>query len=243
MEPSAYIAAVESGSAALAAAGRTDLDAAIPSCPGWQVRDVIAHVAWTQGWSAAQVTARSAQRADGPVVPEGLDGEALGAWAEERTAELVNTLTKADPDGTAWTFGLPRTARFWFRRQAHEVAVHRWDAQSALGTPDPLPGELAADGIDEYLDIMLPRMIKRSGELWGGETVHLHRTDGQGEWLVTLGPGETCRVERTHGKGALAIRASASDLLLWTLNRRGIDSLETFGDTDIAGRWATALTF
>ena len=38
---------------------------------------------------------------------------------------------------------------------AHETTVHRWDAQSAAGTPDPVPTWLACDGVSEMIDIFL----------------------------------------------------------------------------------------
>jgi uncharacterized protein (TIGR03083 family) len=53
-----------------------------------------------------------------------------------------------------WAFGEMRPASFWARRMAHETAVHRADAEIAVGrTPDLAP-ELAADAIDERLGML-----------------------------------------------------------------------------------------
>jgi hypothetical protein len=42
------------------------------------------------------------------------------------------------------------------RHQAHEVALHRWDAEETGGAePSPFPAEQAADGIDELLHVTL----------------------------------------------------------------------------------------
>jgi uncharacterized protein (TIGR03083 family) len=243
MEPHDYIEAITNISAALASAASVDSSAAVPSCPGWQVRDVISHVAQVQRWATGPVTSTTPARSDVEPAPEGLSDPELVTWARAQTAGLIAALSDADPDDPAWTFGLPRTNRFWFRRQAMEGAIHAWDAQSAIGDADPIPGELAVDGLDEFLDLMLPRMVKGSADLWGGESVHLHRTDGEGEWLVTLGPNGTTQVERAHLKGTLAVRGSASDLFLWVSNRKPITMLESFGDADLAERWRLELQF
>ena len=81
-------------------------------------------------------------------------------------------------------FAGPTTAAFWFRRQAHETAVHRWDAQRAA-TPssvDPIDATLAADGVDEWLEVFVPRFLARTGvpDDLVGATLHLHCTDEGG---------------------------------------------------------------
>ncbi len=66
---------------------------------------------------------------------------------------------------------------------AHESSVHRWDGQRGGGEPEPFDGALAVDGIDEQLE-NLPS-IRGNEELAGaGETLHLHCTDRDGEWLL-----------------------------------------------------------
>jgi hypothetical protein len=65
--------------------------------------------------------------------------------------------------------------------------------------------------------------------------VHLHATDVEGEWLVTLG-GSTVAVEHGHAKGDAAVRGTAADLHLWLWGRVPLDRLEVFGDPAIAER-------
>jgi uncharacterized protein (TIGR03083 family) len=121
-----------------------------------------------------------------------------------------------------------------FRRVAQETAMHRWDAEAAAGDPQPIDRALAADGIDEMLEVFVPRV---NDKLVGtGETLHLHATDGDGEWLITLTPdGPTW--ERGHAKGDVAARGTTSDLLLLLWNRRTPDDLEVFGDRTVLERW------
>ena len=66
-------------------------------------------------------------------------------------------------------------------------------------------------------------------------TVHLHATDVEGEWLVTLG-GSTVAVEHGHAKGDAAVRGTAADLHLWLWGRVPLDRLVVFGDPAIAER-------
>ncbi len=241
MEPAQYVDALADRADALISASRVDLDAAVPSCPGWTVTDLLTHVGTTWGWAATIV--RTGGRADPVAGVEKPGPDELIDWAGVRITDLLEVLKAADPDANCWTFGLPRTPRFWMRRQANETAVHAWDAQGATASHQPIEADLAADGLDEYLTVMLERIVKRAPDGWDGESVHLHRTDGPGEWSARLGPDGSCDVVREHTKGDLALRGSAETLYLWCLNRAPLDDLELFGDRSIAQRWTGQLLF
>ena len=243
MEPDTYIESIIDHAAVLWAAGRAGIDRDVPSCPGWEMSDLVRHVGGIHRWAAANV--RTGQRSELAAPPPGTQGEALVAWGEEGTAELVDALRAADPDADVWTFGLPRSVRFWLRRQAHETAVHAWDAANATGRPLTLGPDLSADGVDELLTVMLPRWFSRQEDVtWAGETIHLHRTDGEGEWNVTLGPAGAVAVERAHGKGDAAVRGPAAELLLWGYNRGTVAGLEVFGEERLVSqRWPAEIHF
>jgi uncharacterized protein (TIGR03083 family) len=132
----------------------------------------------------------------------------------------------------------PATVGFWQRRQAHETAIHRWDAQLASGSPDPIDAELAIDGIDEVLTMipMRPMGEPPTGE---GETIQLRCTDRDAEWLVYLLP-ETITFEPGHAKADVAARASASDLLLLLWGRVPLDAVEVQGDAGVLTRFQDA---
>lgn len=230
VEPDDYLRHLRHQSSALVEAVRLRPDQVVPSCPAWTTGDLLGHVGNVWGWAAAIV--RSGARAEFPTDPVSPDE------ATERAGQLVAALEAADPDANCWTFGLPRSNRFWFRRQTLETAVHARDVQEPPGPP--LDPELAADGIDEFLTLWLPR---RQLEGWAGRTLHLHRTDGQGEWLIRFDAGGAAASEQAHGKGDVALRGSASALYLWILNRVPTDALEVFGDRDLAGRWSADITF
>jgi len=69
-----------------------------------------------------------------------------------------------------------------------------------------------------------------------GESIHLHCTDGDGEWLVRLG-ADAVVVTREHAKGDVALRAPASELLLFLWGRRDASAGEVFGDASVLERW------
>src|SRR6202044_1362579 len=76
----------------------------------------------------------------------------LLSWFRAGHAALVETLSGADPAVQCATFmPAPSPLAFWARRQAHETAIHRADAESADGTVPQYPPGFAADGIDELI--------------------------------------------------------------------------------------------
>ena len=136
------------------------------------------------------------------------------------------------------TWAGQQPAIFWPRRMAIETALHRWDAQAARGDAAPVSTPLALDAIDELFEVILPwrGTVDVAPE---GTTVHLHATDvdgGAGEWLVTF-VSAGIAVEHAHAKGDLAVRGTASDLLLLLWNRIGPERCEVFGDAGLLERW------
>jgi uncharacterized protein (TIGR03083 family) len=236
MEPHEHIDAIRSESAALvAAAERAGLTASVPSCPDWTVADLLGHIGTVQRWAAGIVERRATERDYPADVGRPTDPSALAEWVRVGAAHLVEVCAATPPDAALWTFPGPGEARFWFRRQAQEVALHRIDAELANGTFTPLAADLAADGIDEFFDVVVAfRLHERmTGD---GESVHLHRTDGEGEWLARLTP-DGPEVERAHAKGDAAARGTASDLLLAVRGRIDLSALEVFGDAAVLERF------
>ena len=241
MESAGYLKVLSDRSTALLEAAQTNIEALVPSCPGWTVADLITHVGGTWGWAAAIV--RTGTRNDFPSPPEGHDGAELIDWVTEQALQVVAALKDADPGSDCWTFGLPRSRLFWFRRQALETAVHAWDVQRSNGQPEPIDADLATDGIDEFLSVMLPRQLQARPDYWTGQSLHLHATDGEGEWMIRLGPGAVLSDERTHGKADVALRGTASSLYLWCLNRLPSSDFELFGNRDVADQWTAEISF
>jgi uncharacterized protein (TIGR03083 family) len=242
VEAPEYIEIVRESSVGLLVSARTDLTAPIPSCPGWTMAELVAHVGGTWGWAATTISSGGG-RSEYPAIPQSVTGATLIEVVEERVSQLLQVLESADPEANCWTFGLPRSALFWFRRQALETTVHAWDAQGAVAHPTPIDADVACDGIDEFFSVMLPRQVKENPDIWTGQSIHLHRTDGEGEWLVQLGPNGETSAEHAHGKGDVALRGSASSLYLWCLNRIPLEDLEVFGDSAVARQWRSDIAF
>jgi hypothetical protein len=124
---------------------------------------------------------------------------------------------------------------------ALETAVHRWDVEGAVREPAAVPPDLAVDGVDEILEIQIPRSIDLATLDAEGATFHLHATDAEGEWLVHLA-ADGITFEHGHAKGDVALRGTASDLYLWCWNRVPVDDrFEVFGDAGLLDVWRTAV--
>ncbi len=131
-------------------------------------------------------------------------------------------------------------AAFWPRRQAHETAVHRWDAERAIGLDPVIDTELASDGIDEYFEAIVPRLIVREAISVPASSFHVHCTDVDGEWLVWSEAGEY-RMIRAHQKGDAALRGPAAAILLrlWGRGPDGDVELSPVGDEDALAAWTS----
>ena len=166
MEIADHIACLRSEGELLAeAAERSPLTAPVPSCPGWQIRDVLAHLGFVHRWATRYVaegrTEATSEPGEEEIIRLAPADESLVGWFRAGHARLVSVLAAADPAGRCWTFlPAPSPLAFWARRQAHETAIHRVDAQLAAAAAaatvpgadlDPFPAGLAADGVDELL--------------------------------------------------------------------------------------------
>jgi uncharacterized protein (TIGR03083 family) len=228
-----WISAVEREGHALSVAARKDPTAEVPSCPGWDIDELLRHVGIAH--HRAALILREG-RTEPPPLEETTPphGSSL-SWYEAGLAAVLDAMRSVDPATPVWTFSRSdRTATFWHRRMAHETVVHRVDAEQATGAVGPLDAALVLDGIAESLEVFAPLMARRAEDA-ATATVHLHATDVEGEWLVTLG-GSTVAVEQGHGKGDAAVRGTAADLHLWLWGRVPLDRLEVFGDPAIAER-------
>jgi len=146
------------GEAFFAAAER-DPAADVQGCPGWNVDKLVGHLGRIHTWAAQVVRSRTTEPISSRLFPEGPDDPTLRLrWARERHAELLDALSGLGEDEPLWIWSPEGTGpgRFWLRRQAQEMALHRWDAQRATGEPEPLDGELAADGVEELFAVFLP---------------------------------------------------------------------------------------
>jgi uncharacterized protein (TIGR03083 family) len=210
-----------------------------PSCPEWTVEDLARHLGVLYRWVAGHVSRGVTSRPEPPDHDDAPTGTAVLSWWDERYAELLKTLDWLDPALPAWNWA-PQTkkAEFWHRRMAHETAVHRWDAQIAVGLSEPIEAKLAADGITEVLDTWLPAG-RRRGPLDRHGVVALRATDVAAGWAVRLrGHGialldtDTLLDHDSHHERTVAA-GTASDLLLALYGRVPFDVLDVAGDESL----------
>lgn len=240
MDHDDYIAALRWNAAAAARAAReTTLEMTVPSCPEWKLRDLVHHLGAHHRWVAGNLD----RPPDGEMFKQREqppEDAAVAGWLETGGEALATKLAAMDPGTPCWTWvPFDRSVGFWARRTAHETAMHRWDAQNAAGAADAIDGELAVDGVDEYLGL-LPAFPGRAFPDAG--SVHLHATDTPGEWFVRF-DASGMQVTREHAKGDVAVRGAASDLLLVLFGRTPTETVEIFGDAPLFDRFREQARF
>lgn len=223
------------------AAAEAGTGAAVPACPGWQVRDLLRHTAMVHTWAAAFVTEGHTSYVRGPAGPD-LDGPELLDRFREGHRRLVDALEGAPPDLRCWTFfDAPSPLAFWARRQAHETTVHRVDAESALGGAlSPVTAGHAVDGVDELLRGFQARPKSRL-RTEVPRTLRVRATDTGAVWTVELSanPPRTVPVAGEPADEAVdcELSGTASDLYLSLWNRLPLAALTVTGDPALARLW------
>lgn len=219
-----------------AAAAEAGTGAKVPTCPDWEVRDLLRHTGMVHRWAGAFVAeARTSYRPGGE--PPGLDGEDLLTWYREGHQDLVETLTAAPADLLCWqVLPAPSPLACWARRQAHETTVHRVDAVAARGgTGAEIAPEFAVDGIDELLRGFHSRR-KSAVRTEEPRVLRVRATDGDDAvWTVRLS-AEPPRTERDDsGAADCEIAGPAVRLYLSLWNRLPFPRVD--GDTGTADLW------
>jgi uncharacterized protein (TIGR03083 family) len=219
----------------------------VPTCPDWSLEQLFRHVGRGDRWAAQIVRDRLDHALDfrsveaGKPPPERADAI---SWFHGGAQRVLDAVEFSGAETPVWTFLGTRPANWWVRRRLHETAIHRADAAIAVGTDFVLAPEVAADGITEFLD----RIMIEAGRggvplpLNDGNTLHLHATDAglgeAGEWTVnTTGDGLSWSHE--HGKGSVALRGGATELLLAMTRRTAAADagIEVFGDDVVWQTW------
>jgi uncharacterized protein (TIGR03083 family) len=230
------------GAELIAAVGRADMNAIVPTCPEWTVRELAHHMGRVHRWAAAYVTqARPDAMPDEErervwgTMPADAD---LTGWLTEGLRRIVDALQEAPDALECYTFlAAPSARAFWARRQAHEVTIHRADAQAVTGAITGVGTDFAADGVDELLVGFYSRGRNRvrSDE---PRRLAVRATDADAAWTVTVGPEGAASERGIHGDTAdCVLSGPASVLYLFLWNRRDPEGLDITGDPALLGLW------
>ncbi|MFC4011646.1 maleylpyruvate isomerase family mycothiol-dependent enzyme [Nonomuraea purpurea] len=220
-------------------AATRDLAAAVPSCPGWTVADLLYHVGEVY-LHKAEIMRRGTWPEPWPPEP---DPAHPVRFAEHAFGQLRAEFDARKPQDEAVTFyDDDQSVGYWIRRMAQETVIHRVDAELAAGEPvAPIPDDLAVDGIDEVLLIFLGYGSGKWPEEFGdaltaadGRAVAIE--SGAERWLVRptrerveVAKGDTAPAEAT-------VEGTPQEVLLWLWRRSDGKSLTFGGDPELVER-------
>jgi uncharacterized protein (TIGR03083 family) len=257
LDRASYIEAIRESVPLFVSAAQSDLAAHIPSCPAWNMTALVAHLGLVERFWTYIVEQRAPEYVDMPPsalgVPEDEapwylasdEGHAdmsavppgLLDWYQDSAARLIAAFEATSDDEPIWHWSGDNRGITHMRNQAMEHTFHRWDAENAVGPTTPIDPRIAVDAIDQHFDVQIA--ASRGYAEWSqgsGESYHLHRTDGAGEWTVRF-DGPEFTITRGHVKGDVAVRGSAEALALWLWGRGDLDSLEILGDRAVFERY------
>ncbi len=238
----------------------TDPTAPVPSAPGWTAADLLWHVAgqvqhfWTYVLDT-RPTAPTEETYDEPERPADATYQDLLDYFDQINATFLSTLEQIKPDETVWSWSAEQTAGFTYRRQAHEILIHRLDAELTADAVTPLDPALAADGVDEILDIFFGGKPGWATFTGGDHYVRVDAVDTDTQTWVQLGtvsgtgPGGDSLVDEpdllvvaqesiaTGTEPDVVVEGAAEDLDAWLWRRRDDERIQVTGDKDIYARF------
>jgi uncharacterized protein (TIGR03083 family) len=194
----------------------------VPSCPDWNLKEIMLHLADVQAhWAKTILNPDAAEEMD--FINQTPDRD-INEWCESKTQELIDAINSVSPDkpcATWWTS--PKTAEAIARHQAQEACVHAWDAHLAIGKDIPLPRAVALDGIAEWIN------------------VHDEWTQAK-DFTIIFAPTDSSEtITWNRGGETVTLSATSSDLALFINGRRPIDELTLTGDKSAIGPFLTEL--
>ncbi len=193
--------------------------AQVPGCPDWRLRDLVWHLSEVQHFWAWIVKTRAPDPSTYVEPLRRPDDELLG-WLTAQNAELETVLSGADPNQRVWTWAPRQDVGFVLRRQTQEATVHTVDVEQVLGDVHAIPADVGLDGIDEWLEVIVPGVLP-GGPPAEAHPVVLHAVDA--DVVRTLFPG-------TRPFPIAALTGNAGDLLLALWRRVPLEVLTVDGD-------------
>ena len=219
-----------------------DLDASVPTCPGWSMRDLVVHTGQVHRHKTASVRD---DWTSGPAPwPDGPEGDAV-EWFDEGIDEMLGVFATADLGAPSWTWcSHDHDVEWWVRRMAHETLIHGADAALAVGELPAIDEALATDGVDELLDEMMVGAPSWAELVEGDQVVAL--VTPQKSWMLRTATwtGESPKGQRFEDEQGLiyaeaadeadtVISCAASELDLWLWGRGSLRAEAVTGDDSL----------
>jgi uncharacterized protein (TIGR03083 family) len=225
LSPERYLWLLSADGHRLSEVAEGNLGRPAPTCPGWDVDEVVRHTGEVYHHKIA-CTMLGRRPADDEYEHGPGDGLDLLDWFDGALSALIDTLSARSPESTAYTWYPPeQDVGFWMRRMAQETAIHRVDAEAAADDITSIDDDLAVDGVDEVLDL-----FARFG-VGDDPSEDVSAWDGR-SWLVRTGPRAwhldvrasdpdgQIRLRRDSGPADAVVTGEPSELLLWLWGRR-----------------------
>ncbi len=219
-------------------------------CEGWSAQHVVAHV--TTGDQLVRgllLDAMGKGRGDEDLPVDFADRkkrmqEAL-SWEPDRlkamahregtqTTDMIAIAAKEAPEAIVnMPFG-PSPMPVLRALRLNEYIIHGHDLSPAIGRTRPIPDWFLDRGLAETVTLM-QRLHLRSPHKGKSATFHIHRTDGEGEWVLRADGGQAV-MESGHAKADVALQGPGEGLY-WVLMGRGTpedNGIELHGDPALA---------
>ena len=238
-----YVSIISDESSRIVSAYELDRRAVVPWSDRWTVATVARHVAVTHHIVAEVVRGRpdSDFALFGELKTPTKDSPEFVEWFRSGTASLVEQLSSVPADDECWSWFAPgRRVGWWARRMALEAVVHRSDADAAQGRELSVASDIAADGIDEYLDVFVAAS-RAAHDAPAGPTMSFKCSDRSERWWLDLSSRGERIVSREPREASVRICGAAEQLLLVVWGRvlpSDAAGVEVSGDVGGLDRWS-----
>jgi uncharacterized protein (TIGR03083 family) len=151
---------------------------------------------------------------------------------DEQLHRVIEALRTRDPATTVWTWYPPdQTVGFWVRRMMQETVIHRADVESAVDRRPDVPDDVAVDGINELLELMVCNDDEDfyEGHVPGhGQRIAIATAGAS--WTVTLSPTIASFTRELAPDADVSLKGDGGPMLLALWNRLPYSAVTATGD-------------
>jgi uncharacterized protein (TIGR03083 family) len=239
LTPERYFELIDADTERLVEMGERGLKEPVPSCPGWDVAEVVWHTAVV---FEHKVRVMADNAWPDPWPPADFDDRDELTFLRQAKDDLFEEFSRHDIGEETTTFGSDSTIGFWARRMALEAAVHRYDAELAHSDPTPVADDLALDGVDEVLRVML------AGPWWSERVDTQHPVDAvvavraaDRDWSCDLRQRSVTVSDAADAAAAATVQGEPEHVFLWLWGREPDSAVQTSGDASILAEFRARL--